>query len=271
MEIRKRGVLVRMKTDYKKLLKHYVQNYNEQSRFTTDRAHSIEYITTMHFLLSYLPKGCTVLDCCAAGGAYAFPLAENGYKVTAGDLVQEHVDILNAKNENGLFESVYCGNVLDMSRFMDNQFDAVLCMGALYHLMNYEERLQCVSECLRVLKTGGVFMFAYINRNASYIHQFNQNILSLESQSEIWKNGKNELAEMFYLMDFNEPQKLADNFPLEKITDIGINGLIYPLLNRINGATQEEFNAYMEYHLATCEQPSIIGHSMHGLWIGKKI
>lgn len=259
-----------MQTDYEKLSNYYLTGYGEQNRFHRDQAHRIEFVTTLHFLLKHLPKGkgCSVLDCCAAGGAYAFPLAKEGYRVTAGDLIQEHVNILNRENKDGLLASVYQGDVLDMSRFEDEAFDAVLCMGALYHLMRLEEREKCIAECLRVLKKGGIFVFAYINRNAVYINHFNINYGDIAYRKALLTTGVND--GVFYTMDFDEAQQLADKFPLEKITNAGVDGLIYPLKSRLNEAPPEEFAAYMEYHLATCEQPSIIGHSMHGLWIGRK-
>ena len=74
----------------------YYNNKDEDGRLAK-RFASVEFLTTMHFLSEHLPKGCTVLDCCAASGAYAFPLAKAGYRVTAGDLIQKHVDILNVE------------------------------------------------------------------------------------------------------------------------------------------------------------------------------
>jgi len=256
-----------MQTDYDKLIAHYLTGYGEQNRFHRDQAHSIEFITTMHFLLKHMPKGCSVLDCCAAGGAYAFPLAKEGYNVTAGDLIQAHVDILISENRNDLLENVYQGDVLDMSRFSDGAFDAVLCMGALYHLMEHKDREKCVAECLRVFKNGGIFAFAYINRNAVYINRFNGGASTSQELLEMRKTGVNGV---FYTMEFDEPNMLMDNFAVAKITDVGVDGLVYPLKNRLNDATSEEFSAYMDYHMATCEQQSILGHSMHGIWIGRK-
>jgi len=165
-----------MGTNYEELIAHYLSGYGEQNRFQLDQAHTIEFITTMKYLLKHLPKGCTVLDCCAAGGAYAFPLAKEGYRITAGDLIKNHVDILNAENNDSLLEFVYQGNVLDMQQFDDAAFDSVLCMGALYHLMEREDREKCIAECLRVLKDNGIFAFAYINRNAVYINHFKNNL-----------------------------------------------------------------------------------------------
>ena len=256
-----------MQKDYSSLITHYLTGFAEQNRLTLSQAHSIEFVTTMHFLLKHIPRGSTVLDCCAAAGVYAFPLAKEGYKVTAGDLIQAHVDILNAENKHGTLESVYQGDVLDMSRFAGESFDAVLCLGALYHLIERTDREKCIAECLRVLKRGGIFAFAYINRNALYINHFNSGAYTLDELAKQWKTGVNDV---FYTMDFNEANTLMDNFPITKISDIGVDGLMYPLKNRFNEATAKEFAAYMEYHIETCQQPSIIGHSMHGLWVGRK-
>ena len=239
------------------MVEAYYNNGWEAERLFRDRANYIEYATTMKYLTQYLNGSVTVLDCCAGGGVYAFPLAELGYQVTAGDLMQLHVDIINASDKRHLLADVYKGDVRDMSRFGDEMFDSVLCLGALYHLFTDADREQCVRECMRVLKTGGVFMFAYINRNAVCINQF-----------DVLKDGING---EFYTMDFGEPDKLMSGFNVTKLTNVGIDGLRYPLADKINSADDDMFDAYMRYHFATCEEPSIIGHSMHGLWIGRKI
>lgn len=251
-----------------KLIEYY-QNGEcvEKDRLSRDRCNNIEYTTTMYLLNKYLPKSGSVLDCCAGGGIYAFSLANQGYEVTAGDLVKKHVDILNSENKNGLLKSVYQGDVLDMSRFSNESFDVVLCMGALYHLMELNDRKKCVEGCLRVLKKGGLFVAAYINRNAVYINHFNQNS-PVERRKHILETGENG---MFYVMDFGEIVKLLIEFPLETITNAGVDGLRYPLAYRINTAENDDFENYMEYHLSSCEEPSIIGHSMHGLYIGRKL
>lgn len=249
-------------------LESFYASCNEENRLSLDQAHSIEFITTIQYLKKHLPPNCSVLDCCAGCGAYAFSLAEDGYQVTAGDLVKEHVDLLNHKNTNGLLKSVYQGNVLELSNFADGSFDSVLCMGALYHLQEEAMREACVAECLRVLKSGGIFIFAYINRNAVYINHFKNKLSDIAHREYIRRTGVNG---MFYAMGFNEQNELANKFSLEKITDVGVDGLIYPLFDELNTASPEEFNAYLNYHLATCEEASLIGHSSHGLWIGKKI
>lgn len=250
------------------LLYEYYETYEEDIRLKKDNVHKIEYITTMHFLMKHLPVKCSVLDCCSGTGIYAFPLAEAGYKVTAGDFMEKHVNFINSSAKRELLKTVYCGDVLDMSRFADNTFDSVICLGALYHLQSVEERDKAVRECLRVLKKGGIFAFAYINRNACFINHFKQAPAEVEKNLRLLDDDSGK--EIFYAMDFGESDRMMSKFSIEKITEIGTDGLIYVLYDEINSLNDEQFYAYMKYHLPTCEQPSIIGHSMHGLWIGRK-
>jgi len=249
------------------MLEQYYNNYDESRRLVKDNAHAIEYSTTLHFLQKHLPKNCTVLDCCAGCGVYAFPLAEMGYKVTASDLIEKHIDIMNASKDRSLLADTYQCDVLDLSRFSDNSFDAVLCLGALYHLQTEVERNRCVEECLRVLKANGIFAFAYINRNSIFINHFKHNLSNSQEGENIIKYGRNGI---FYGMAFGETHNIAIKFGLEKIDDVGTDGLIYPLYDEINSLDSEKFASYMKYHLSVCDEPSIIGHSMHGLWIGRK-
>lgn len=46
--------------------------------------------------------------------------------------------------------------------------------------------------------------------------------------------------------------------------------MIYNVGWKLNNASEENFNKYIEYHYLTCEDESIVGASLHGLWIGRK-
>ncbi|MCL2573702.1 MAG: class I SAM-dependent methyltransferase [Defluviitaleaceae bacterium] len=252
-----------------KLKTHYEENYEEDGRLWRSNGHKIEFLTTIHYFDKLLPKGGRILDVCAGTGEYAFYLANKGYDVFACDLLDKHVNIMKAKPYADKLEGIEAANALDLSRFDEGSFDIVLCMGALYHIFDPLEREKCVAECLRVLKTNGIFVFAYINRNGAYIADLGrEDGYKVRDLIQVIKTGK---SGVFYGMDFGEADALVTKFPLTKIVDIGTNGLRYPLADWINSADEDEFDAYMEYHLATCEQPSIIGHSPNALWIGKKV
>ena len=58
----------------------------------------------------------------------------------------------------------------DLSIFEDGTFDVVLNMGPFYHLLTEEKRDKCLSECIRVLKKGGLLITAYIPRFSVFQH-----------------------------------------------------------------------------------------------------
>lgn len=249
-----------------KLQEYYSSGY-EKTRLTSDKAHSIEFLTTVHYLDKILPSNSKVLDCCAGGGIYSYYLAEKGFQVTAADLSAYNVKTIKADKNSELLDGVYNLNVLDMSVFENESFDVVLCMGAFYHLKTEEEREKCIAECLRVLKKGGLFVLAYINRNPCVLYQFWQEPKNIAKQTELIKTGDNN---MFYAVDFDEIDKVVEEFNLAKIKNIGVDGSVYPLQKKINSLNKKGFNDFLNYHFLVCEEPSVIGNSMHGLLIARK-
>ncbi|MFR5874972.1 MAG: class I SAM-dependent methyltransferase [Eubacterium sp.] len=249
-----------------RLIEYYNSGY-ENKRLRTDNAHSIEYLTSVHYFNKLFPKKAKILDCCAGGGIYSYYLAEKGYSVTVSDLSPRNIDTIKSNRKSKLFDEILRLNVLDMSCFEDDSFDIVLCMGAFYHLKNRDERSKCISECLRVLKNGGLFVLSYINRNPCVLYQFWQKPKNIKDQAEIIETGDNNL---FYAVDFDEIDSVVDEFGLEKIKNIGVDGSAYPLHKKINSLNKKHFNDFFDYHLSVCEQPSIIGNSMHGLLFAKK-
>ena len=63
----------------------------DESGRLSSQAGKIEFLTTMNYIKKVSAKGCKILDACAGTGIYAFPLAECGYEVTAGDLIDVNV------------------------------------------------------------------------------------------------------------------------------------------------------------------------------------
>ena len=171
-------------------LKEYYENYDEGGRLNQDNAHKIEFLTTAYYFDKILPTGSHILDACAGEGNYAFYLAEQGHKVVACDLVEKHVAAIKTNSRAEKLRSVQVADVLDLSRFDEGSFDVVLCI-ALYHLFDPVEREKCIAQCLRVLKPGGVFAFAYISRHAIYITHFDRGGTSADFLSELHKTGKN--------------------------------------------------------------------------------
>lgn len=52
------------------LIQFYSNDYDEAGRLLKDRAHWIEFLTTMDVLKRLIRPGACILDCCAGAGAY---------------------------------------------------------------------------------------------------------------------------------------------------------------------------------------------------------
>jgi 2-polyprenyl-3-methyl-5-hydroxy-6-metoxy-1,4-benzoquinol methylase len=248
-----------------KLMEFY-NNYDEENRLIKDNFHKIEYITNIHYIKKYCPQNSIILDACAGTGRYTFYLARNGHRVTAGDIVPLHVENIKLKNkENSVLKEIKINDVLDMD-FQDNSFDVVLCMGALYHLKTSDERYKAINECIRVLKTNGIIILSYINKYA-------QMLLDIKKGGgyfkEAYDNYKGKKENIFIGTSPKEIEELTERNNIKKIKNIGSDGSAYFIADAINEAAEEEFEIWLKYHLETCEEESILGNSLHGLYIGE--
>ena len=83
----------------------------------------------------------------------------------AFDISDNLLDIAN-KKVNNYYKKVgydnipkfYKANIINIPE-NDNTFDFVISIAVIHHLDNFDKRVQAILECLRVLKSGGKFMF----------------------------------------------------------------------------------------------------------------
>lgn len=255
---------------------NYYNGYDEEIRLEKDKLHKIEYITSTHFLDKVIKPGSKILDVAAGTGKYAFYYANKGFSVTARDVVPRFVECMKEKQKGSSIDmNILLGDARDLSVFEPNSFDVVLCMGPFYHLKEYETRSKVIKECLRVLRKDGVIVSAYINRYAAYmaeVKEMNGLVREKELLEDIISKGlsSREKTRAFYFSYPEEIEALMADNNVEKIHNIGTDGIGYLLSSKIKDMNEEEYSYWLEYHLKTCESKSLIGYSLHGLYIGRK-
>ena len=96
------------------LEKHY-NKFCEDKRLLR-RHGQVEYITSMKYIHDFLgnSKDKKIIDIGAGTGRYSVCLANEGYDVTAVELVKYNLGILKSKKSN---VKAFQGNALDLSRF----------------------------------------------------------------------------------------------------------------------------------------------------------
>jgi len=249
-------------------IKNYYANYDEAGRLFRDNAHKPEYLTTIRYFDRLFEPNSKILDACAGAGRYSFYLADKGHYVTACDLSEHHVNIIKSSPNAKKLADIRACNVMDLSEFEDSSFDVVLCMGALYHYRKNEDKQQAISECVRVCKPGGIMALAYLTEIGCVYMELSEDARNID---ELLKYRSGELESIFVATTPSTIENIAITCGLEKAHSIGTDGMVYAAIHKLNNASDENFDKYMEFHYSICEEPDVVGATLHGLWFGRRM
>ncbi len=251
---------------------NYYNKFNEDKRLT--RRHGIvEYETAMKYIHKYLKKfnSPKICDIGAGTGKYSIFLANEGFDVTAVELVKHN--LMTLKKHSNKVHTIL-GNAVNLKKIQDNSFDIVLLFGPMYHLISEEEKIKALEEAKRITKVGGyIFISYYMNEYAVIKHGFidknikesiNNNLI--DNQFHITPK-IDDLYSMVRLEDINKYKKVTK---LKRVKILSQDGPTDYIRRYINELDEEEFNIYLKYHLSICERKELLGASSHVLDILKK-
>lgn len=274
-------------------IRNYYKNFDEKNRLKNDASGRLEFLMTMSVLEKHLPSpggtsngasAVNVLDIGGGAGAYTFPLAGRGYKVTLADLSEELISQAKAqKAEENARNIVSCdvANATNLSRYADNQFDVVLLLGPLYHLLEESERKLCVSEIRRVLKPHGKVFASFIPYLSGSIgiverYWFHPEQVGIDNLTEVFKSGKfNNLAnqgfqEGYYPKSAEIERLFADN-GFEKELLRSVRGFGYQKEEQLfKIADAQIFDKIIELIDSTAEDKAIVETCGHVIYVGHK-
>lgn len=154
-----------MSDDLSDIVAYY--NNNADQEHTRLERHQLEYDLTWRYLERYLPSQGSILEVGAATGRYTLELARRGYRVTAVDM---SVGLLEQCGRHlaadGLDRHVrrVIADARDLNAVVEKDFDAVLMMGPLYHLIEAADRKTALQQAFARLQDGGVIFTAFISR-----------------------------------------------------------------------------------------------------------
>jgi len=256
-------------------LEQYYNTRDENARLLSNDGR-VEYLTTMRYIDRYVKPGSRILEVGAGTGRYSIALSRAGHRVTAVELIQHNIDVFKEQlNENDQIE-IFQGNAMDLSRFSDESFDAVLVLGPLYHLYSEADKCAVLNEAKRVLAPDGVIFAAYCMNEATMI-QFcfkgdGQNMLNCLERHMLTEDYQciSTPADLFEMVRTEDIDRLNALCGLRREKLIGVDTFANYIRDRINTWSEPVFQAFMAYHFSICERADLMGVGNHTLDILRK-
>ncbi len=257
-----------IKDEIEQIQKTY-ELFNEDTRLNRSKAARVEFLTSIRYIENYLKPGAKILDVGAGAGEYSLYFARKGYDVCALELAENNLKAFRKKITPKDSIDLVQGNAVDLSRYEDDSFDAVLLFGPLYHLHREEDRQKCIAEAKRVCKPSGKIFFAFISNDMVILTEFsyNQNYFtSGDYNKETFK--LDDFPFVFFTVDrCREMLKAGGVHIIKEVASDGVSEL---LEDKINAMDDESYDQYLRYHYYICEKPELLGMTNHLLFIGEK-
>ena len=255
----------------------FYKAYDEDSRLQSKHG-SIEFLTTMRYVERYLKPENRILEIGAGTGQYSHALARRGYVVDAVELVEHNIKVFQKNTLPNEQITISQGNALDLSAFLDNQYDLTLLLGPLYHLYTKEDKQQAIREAIRVTKRDGVIFAAYVISDGCLLDEgFNRKNINV---AEYVRTGlldaetfaaKSEPKDLFELVRKEDVDEIMSVFPVKRLHYVASDGCALLLREAIDAMDEETFRLYLNYHFATCERVDLAGITSHALDIFQKL
>lgn len=259
----------------------YYNKFNEDKRLKS-RHGQVEYSVTNTYIHKYLfevekpgvkKEDIRILDIGAGCGAYTIPLFNEGYDVTAVELVKYNLGILK---KNCPDVKAYQGNALKLKRFENNSFDVTLLFGPMYHLFSFEDKLKALSEAKRVTKPGGYILVAYtMNEYAVLTYAFKEHhFQDIKKEGRLsvdfkTKSSEKDLYDYVRMEDIDALVEACGGLKRAQIiSPDGAADYMRPFLNEMS---DEEFFGFIQYQLSICDRADLIGAGSHTVDILKKL
>lgn len=261
-----------------KIEEYYNNSCDEWSRL---ERHRIEYEITTRVLNEYIESCSKVLDVGGGPGRYSILLAQNGHKVTLVDLAENHIKQAeeNAGKAGVKIENLIKGNALKLESYLHNQsFDAVLCMGPMYHLLEEGERNEVIKQCLNLLRPEGILIVSFISAYAPIVDCLKFNSHDIKNQKEkllnFMSDGRNyQETGGFTDAYFVNPEKIEDifsQFRLKTLRIMATEGLGALCESSLMQLPEEDFQEWIDLLYKISGNKVIWGCCEHFIYVAKK-
>jgi len=239
-----------------------------------------EFLLTCRMLDRYIHVGDKVLDIGGGPGRYSLWLAEKGCDVTLLDLSEANVAFaMERATECALTIQAISGDAREADAIVHGQFDHVLLMGPMYHLLEEADRITAVKAALNLLKPGGVIYVSFINLFAGVVYYMKNapDALTWENE-EVYLDSvlaqDNYAGDAFTKAVFAEQSKILPfmaQFSLEKLHLFGQESITAPCEGNIMSQPPNIIDAWLDFCERLWEREDLLSWAEHIMYVGRKI
>ena len=255
------------------IVNSFYNQIDEDVRLDRSRHGQMEYITTMEYIHKYTKSGAKILEIGAGTGRYSIALAKEGYDVTSVELVESNLEVLNKNSSDLKNIQAFQGDALNLSRFEDETFDVTLVFGPMYHLYDKKDVHKALDEAIRVTKEKGIILVAFLSVYAILFDNYLNGTLVEGIQENFTEEYliKHFEEQLFTGYDIVEFEELFAEKNVEHLKTVAVDSVLELAEGRKDFAmSDEELEAFVKYHLATCEKRELLGASSHLLYICRR-
>ena len=254
-------------------IEQYYNKFNEDKRLLS-RHGRVEFYVTYTYIQRHLSavldeRKCAksdikIMDIGAGTGAYCIPLADEGYTVSAVEMVKHNLGILKKKTT---LVDARQGNACNMKKYADDTFDVTLMFGPMYQLFSNEDKIKALSEAKRITKPGGVIFVAYVMNEYGVITY----CIKERHIREIMENHRltedfhtvSQVENLYDYVRIEDINKLNQQCGLKRKMIISPDGAADYMRQYLNKLDEEEFQYFLDYQLSICERQDLIGAGAH--------
>lgn len=250
----------------------------EWERHETTPFGRVSFHVHRHYLTEFIHDGDRVLEVGAGAGRFTVELARLGARIVTTDISPIQLELNAAHVAEAGFEPMVearePADILDLSRYADRSFDAVLCYGGpLSYVMDHAD--DALDELLRVTKPGGHVLLGVMSLHGS-LHAFlaaaadEVEAYGIEEMQSILETGDlprhhSSLGMPTHLFSWVELEALLERHPCDLVVASAAN-LLSIGNDDVCGRWQQDpamWERFLTWEVYCCAQPGAIDGGTH--------
>lgn len=264
---------------------NYYNKFDEWGRLDRE---PIEFQVNWHYIKKHLPIAADVLDNGAGPGKYSIELAKEGYNVTLTDITPKLVELAEKRAHEleltAHFNGFHVSDARELNHLKNEQFNASLMLGPMYHLQEENDRIKAIRELNRVTKKDGIVFVAMMSRfrhiltSLQFPDQWKPNdqidqILCFSETGSFNHKDEGRFTGAYYF-NIEDIKPFMETHGFESLELIGSNVgavLSEESWNYWKNKGEQEIEKVVKLLIDKATDPYTLGISSHLLYVGRKI